>query len=345
MRQVRLHGPHDLRLEEVELPAPGRRDALIQVAAFGICGSDLHFVHQGGPGGPTPKPIPIGHEIAGIIAALGAEVSGLRVGQRVVVDPMIGGNNIGIGSDAGACAEYLLVRNACLHGAIHPIPDAMSFERAVLTEPLAVGRHALHVGTARPGDKVVVFGVGSIGLGMVASLHYLGVQDIVAVDVVQERLQRALDLGASAAINPARTGLRQALEPLFGSVRHPMTGQKNVACDLFLDAAGHAPLIAEAVAMAKSGARIVIVAAHKQPLQLDINQLMVKELVVRGSICYPTEFPEVLAMLGDDKVNLAPLVSHVFPVEEFDAAFEMAANARGSAKVIVRFDTASARPA
>ncbi|MDY0012593.1 MAG: zinc-binding dehydrogenase [Rhodocyclaceae bacterium] len=337
MRQVRLHGPHDLRLDEVELPPATERDVVVKVAAFGICGSDLHFVHQGGPGGPAKSPIPVGHEVAGVIAALGSEVAGLQVGQRVVVDPMKGGNNIGIGSDAGGCGEFLLVRNATLGGAIHPIPDAMSFQRAVLAEPLAVGRHAIHVGGAQPGDKVVVLGAGPIGLGMVASLHYLGVKDIVAVDVVEERLQRALALGASAVVNPARSDLKEELGALFGVVRHPMTGQKSVGADLFLDAAGFGPLIADAVGMARSGARIVIVAAHKQPLPLDMNQIMTKELVVRGSICYPTEFPDVLAMLGDDQVDLTALVSHVFPVEEFEAAFKTAADGKASAKVIVAF--------
>lgn len=338
MRQVRLHGPHDLRLEEVALPPVTDHDVVVKVAAFGICGSDLHFVHQGGPGGPAKSPVPIGHEVAGVIASLGAEVRGLEVGQRVVVDPMNGGNNIGIGSDAGGCGDYLLVRNARLGGAIHPIPDSMSFQRAVLVEPLAVGRHAIHVGGAQPGEKVVVLGAGPIGLGMVASLHYLGVKDIVAVDVVDERLQRALALGASAAINPARSTLKDELGRLFGIERHAMTGQKSVGADLYLDAAGFGPLIAEAVGMAKSGARIVIVAAHKQPLQLDLNQIMTKELVVRGSICYPTEFPEVLAMLGDERVDLAPLVSHIYPVEAFATAFKTAADGKVSAKVIVEFD-------
>jgi 2-desacetyl-2-hydroxyethyl bacteriochlorophyllide A dehydrogenase len=337
MRQLRLHGADDLRLDEVAVPTLKDHDVLVKVAAMGICGSDLHFIHAGGPGGPLGRPLPLGHEVAGEVAEFGTAVAGLRRGQRIVVDPMRGGNNIGIGSDAGGGADYLLVRNAGLHGALHPIPDAMAYERAVLAEPLAVGRHAINQAGFRDGEPAVVFGAGPIGLGMVASLRYLGARQIAVVDIVDERLDRAAALGATMTINTRRQKLKDTLTEAFGTLRHPMTGRRSVDCGLYLDAAGVAPLVAEAVSLAPPGGRIILVAAQTAPLPLDVAQVMSKELVVRGSLCYPTEFPEVLAMLADPAVDLSALISHVLPVDHYAEAFRVARTPAESAKVVLRF--------
>lgn len=337
MKQVRLYGINDLRVDEIDRPTPGPADVLVKVATFGICGSDLHFARRGGlMGGPSGKPIAIGHEVAGIVADIGDAVTDIRIGERVAINPMHGGNFIGVGSDAGAFAEYVLVRNATRGGAIHPLPDGMDFARAVLAEPLAVGMHALYEGEAKADDCVVVLGMGPIGLGVVASLRHRGVSNIVAVDVVAERLERARQLGARYTVNPAQTNLREELARMLGIVRHPMTGRKAVAADLFIDTAGVGALLADVVAMARSRARIVIVAEHKGPVTLDMVEVMTKELVLRGSFCYPDEFAATLDMIERGGIDWAPLVSHVFSFEQFASAFATAQDARQSAKVVVR---------
>ncbi|MES2258517.1 MAG: zinc-binding dehydrogenase [Pseudomonadota bacterium] len=337
MKQVRLYGLQDLRIDHVARPTPGPRDIVVKVAAFGICGSDLNFAATGYVGRPTGQAVPLGHELAGTIAEVGAEVDLLKVGQRVVVHPMKDGNRIGTGDpDHGGFAEYLLVREAKLGVSIFPIADDLPFERAVLTEPIAVGVHGLNLGQQQPGERAVVFGAGPIGLGVVSALKHRGVRQVVAVDVIEERLERAAQLGAALTINPAKADVRAELEKFFGTVPRVVSGEPLVDCELYVDCAGHGPLLQQAVVMAKDGARIVVLARHKDVVPLDVVHLMTKELQLSGSLSYPTEFAEVLGMLDDKSVDLEAMVSHVFEFDEFPAAFKMAQDARQSAKVIVR---------
>ncbi|MES2898964.1 MAG: zinc-binding dehydrogenase [Pseudomonadota bacterium] len=337
MKQVRMYGLQDLRIDEVPHPVLGPRDIIVKVAAFGICGSDLNFAATGYIGKPTGQSVPLGHELAGTIAEVGDQVSGMQVGQRIVVHPMKDGNRIGTGDpELGGFAEYLLVREAKLGDSVFPIADALPFERAVLTEPIAVGWHGLNLGKVKAGERAVVFGAGPIGLGVVSALKHRGVKDIAVIDVIDERLQRAAQLGATLTVNSMKAAVRAELERHFGTVPRVVSGEALVDCDIYVDCAGHGPLLQECVVMARDGARIVILATHKDLVPLDIKQLMTKELTLSGSLSYPTEFAEVIGMLDDQSVDLAPMVSHVFEFDQFPEAFKMAQNARQSAKVIVR---------
>ncbi|MCW8158409.1 alcohol dehydrogenase [Stutzerimonas stutzeri] len=336
MKQIRMYGPQDLRIDDVPRPVAGPRDVVVKVAMFGICGSDLAFARDGYIGRPTGQAIPLGHELAGTVFEVGSEVSGIRSGQRVVIHPMKSGNRIGTGDpEHGGFAEYLLVREAVLGDSIFPIDDSLSFDRAVLTEPIAVGMHGLNLGDVQAGDHAVVFGAGPIGLGAIAALKYRGAARVVAIDVVEERLERARQLGADLTINPAKEDVRATLEERLGTVKSMLTGLPLVDAGLYVDCAGHAPLLQQAVEMAKEGARIVILAKHKTPVSMDMVQVMSKELTVRGSLSYPTEFSEVIAMLGDTGLDMGPMVSHMFPFEQFEQAFATAQNAQQSAKVLV----------
>ncbi|RJF91679.1 zinc-dependent alcohol dehydrogenase [Noviherbaspirillum saxi] len=337
MKQVRLYGQNDLRIDEVSRPTAGPRDVIVKVAAFGICGSDLNFAHVGYVGRPTGAAVPLGHELAGTIAEIGSDVQDIKVGQRVVVHPMKEGNRIGTGDpDHGGFAEFLLVREAKVGDSIFPIADDLPFERAVLTEPIAVGMHGLNLGEIKKGDRAVVLGAGPIGLGAISALKYRGAKKIVAVDVVEERLERARKLGADFTINPAKADVRAELEKYYGTVPRIVSGEPLIDCELYVDCAGHGPLLQQTVVMAKDAARIVILARHKDVVPLDVVHLMTKELTVRGALSYPTEFREVLDMLSDKLVDIDPMVSHVYDFDQFDQAFKIAQDPKQSAKVIVR---------
>ena len=147
MLQVRIHGPDDVRLDDVPEPEPGPRDVVLRVASCGICGSDLGYVRLGGVAGPTREPMPLGHELAGFIEAVGSEVRGFEPGERVALDPNgpKGAATIGNGAGEGGFAPLLLVRDAVGEGQparLHKLPDGMSFEIAALAEPLGVGTSA-----------------------------------------------------------------------------------------------------------------------------------------------------------------------------------------------------------
>ena len=158
MKRVELHGPEDVRLVEIAEPAPGPRDAVVRVEACGICGSDLGYIKIGGLAGPSGEPMPLGHELAGVVESVGAEVTGVAAGTRVAVNPLGGGVSIGNGGTEGGFAPRLLVRNAADGKSLFEIPDSMPFEVGALAEPLGVGMNAVDKTGARPGEKVVALG-------------------------------------------------------------------------------------------------------------------------------------------------------------------------------------------
>ena len=236
MRVVNIHGVDDVRLDPVAAPAPGSKDVVVQVKACGICGSDLTYIKIGGihrrPGGVTP----IGHEAAGEVISVGADVKGVAVGQRVVINPMMTSSYVGSGGPEGAFTEELLIRDARVGESLLPIPEDLPYDVAALTEPLAVALHGVNRAEVKSGDKVVVFGCGPIGLSMVLWLIDRGVTDVVALDLSAERLERAKALGARAIINPAKEDVRARLLELHGSAR--VFSRESVGTDAYIDAAG-----------------------------------------------------------------------------------------------------------
>jgi len=199
-----VHGPGDVRVDDVREPEPGPRDAVVRVAACGICGSDLSYIRLGGLAGPTGTPMCLGHEMAGVADWIGREVRGIAVGDRVVVHPgddEIG--RIGNGGAEGGLTPLLLVREAARAGRLFRVPDPIGFEIAALAEPLAVGMRAVDQADVAAGESVAVFGCGPIGLAAVATLVDRGIDRVVAVEPSATRRELALVLGAQAALDPA----------------------------------------------------------------------------------------------------------------------------------------------
>jgi (R,R)-butanediol dehydrogenase / meso-butanediol dehydrogenase / diacetyl reductase len=196
--------------------------------------------------------------------------------------------------------------------------------------------HGVNRAQVEAQHKVVVFGAGAIGLGAVVGLRRRGVSDIVAVDISPQRLDLARQLGARATINPREQDLRAELGREHGT--SSLFGWPVVNTDVFIDAAGAAEPLQQAVGMARTGARFVIVALHKHPVPLDLVQVMAKELVITGSIAYPKdEFAEVLAMLSSGAVDVRPMISHHLSFEEFPKAFATAQDTARALKVMVEF--------
>jgi (R,R)-butanediol dehydrogenase / meso-butanediol dehydrogenase / diacetyl reductase len=334
MKAVIIHGPGDVRIDEVALPQVGDDDVLIKLAACGICGSDLTYAKLGGVAGPA-GPMPLGHEFAGTIEAVGTRVSHYQPGQRVVANPYP--QDIGNGGPTGAFADFLLVRGVQADPSlVMPIPDHLSFAQAALAEPLAVSLHGVNRGQVGVGERVVVFGAGPIGLGMVVALKHRGVTDIVVVDYSALRLERALALGARAVINPAEAEVAARLAELHG--QHMHFGQPVVGTDVYLDAAGAAAVIPSILAMCQQNARLVITAVYSAPVALDLRQVLAKELNITAAMGYPTEFPEVIALLSQGRLNVEPMISHHCSFADFPAAFQLAHDPTTTAKVMITFD-------
>jgi (R,R)-butanediol dehydrogenase/meso-butanediol dehydrogenase/diacetyl reductase len=338
MRVLNIHGVDDVRLDPIDPPRPGQKDVVIKVKACGVCGSDLSYIKVGGihrkPGGVTP----IGHEAAGEVIVVGSDVTGVSVGQRVVINPMMTPSYIGSGGPEGAFTEELLVRDARVGDSLLPIPDGLPYEVAALTEPLAVALHGVNRARVKAGDKVVVFGCGPIGLGMIVWLIDRGVTNVVALDLSAERLERARSLGARAAINPAVENVRSRLLELHGSAR--VFSRECVGTDAYIDAAGAPSIISDVIGMAKYQSRLVVTAAYMKPVEINLGTMLTTEMTITTAVGYPTEMPEVISALPRLREKVSSMISHRFPFEQVIDAFAIAGTP-ASAKVMVQFDGAA----
>jgi len=331
MKRAQIHGPGDVRLDEVATPEPGPRDVVVRVEACGICGSDLGYVKLGGLAGPTQEPMPLGHELAGVIETLGAEVEGPAPGTRVVVHPTAGGNMIGNGGKEGAFAPHLLVRGAADGGRLFEIPAGLPADVAALAEPLGVGMNAVDQSEAAAGEKVVVFGAGPIGLAATAVLADRGVDDVIVVDLSETRLDLAAKLGARETLQPERDDVWKRIRELHGT--SPVMGAPMAGSDAYIECSGAARVIGEILGNAKAKARLSVVALHRQEVPVSFLLVMIKELTIRGAMEYPERFEAMLELL--ERRDLSAMISHRFPLERFDEAFATAQDPQAGGKVIV----------
>jgi 2-desacetyl-2-hydroxyethyl bacteriochlorophyllide A dehydrogenase len=339
MRVLNIHGVGDVRLDPREPPAAGDNDVVVRVKACGICGSDLTYIKLGGilrqEGGVTP----IGHEFAGEVAQVGKAVRGVSVGQRVVVNPMQTSTFIGSGGPEGGFTEEVLVGDVKVGDTLMPIPDDLPFEVAALTEPLAVALHGVNRAQVKPGDKVVVFGCGPIGLGMVLWLADRGVKDVVALDLAPERLARATALGAKGVVNPATENVRQRLIELLGETK--VFGRQAVDVDAWIDAAGAPNILNDVIGMSKAHAKLVVTAAYMKPVEINLGAMLTTEMSITTAVGYPDEMLEVVAALPRLKAKAASLISHRYRFDEVIEALDMAGTPQ-SAKVMIHFEGAGA---
>ena len=331
MHVLNIHDVDDVRLDAYEVPEPGKKDVIVKVKACGICGSDLSYIKMGGimrkPDGVTA----LGHEAAGEILHVGEEVEGVSVGQRVIINPMQTPSFIGSGGPEGAFTEQLLVREARLGDSLLPIPEGIPYDVAALTEPLAVALHGVNRSQAKAGENLVVFGCGPIGLGMVLWLVDKGV-NVVALDLAPERRERALALGAQAALDPTKVDLKAALTKLHGATR--TLTRDAVGTDAFIDAAGAPNILNDVIGMAKMHARLVITAAYMKPVEISLGAMLTTEMTITTAMGYPDEMPEVIAAMPRLKEKLQSMISHHYPLQDIIEALKVAATPQ-SAKVMI----------
>lgn len=330
MKLARIHGPGDVRLDEVPEPEAGPDDVILEVGACGICGSDVGYIKLGGLAGPTGDPMPLGHELAGVVEAVGAEVEGFAPGTRVVVNPLAGGNSIGNGAPQGGFAPYLLVPNAAAGGALFEVPDEIPLDVAALAEPIGVGMNAVDQSGAQPGEKVVVFGAGPVGLTSVASLKHRGVDDIISVDLSVRRLELASALGAKETLDAGKVDVWEQLRQLTGT--ESLYGMPCAGADAYIEASG-APIIPEIIANAKPNARISVVALHRNEVPVNFMLVMMKQLHIVGAMDYPDDYTRTLELIASRDVR--PMLTHHFPLARFHDALEVARDPSAGGKIMI----------
>jgi 2-desacetyl-2-hydroxyethyl bacteriochlorophyllide A dehydrogenase len=343
MKSVQTAGVGAVEVVEVARPAPGPTDALVRVRACGICGTDTTFLHMGGfpknaQLGGEMRPIVLGHEAAGEVVEVGAEVTDLKAGDRVVVNPQSGNSGIiGCGGAQGGMNEYLLLEDVVVGKSVATFPDTVPFDVASLNEPMAVALHAVNRSQAKPTDKVIVFGAGPIGLGATIWLKLRGVEHVVVADVIPERLAKALEVGADAVIDSGTEDVTARLKELHGTGANAL-GQPAAGTDVYLDAAGVPAVINTAIASAKWHAKLVMVAVQKPSDKLNLGGMLRSELTLIASQGYPTEIFEVTPQLVEHHERFAKIISHRVSYAEVDRAFELALTPGAADKVVVTLD-------
>ena len=342
MRAIVIHAAQDLRVEHREAERVGPGEVAVRIEAGGICGSDLHYFQHGGFGAiRVREPMILGHEIAGTVAELGAGVEGLRVGDRVAVNPS---------RPCRHCRFCLRgLPNQCLHmrfyGSAMPMPhiqggfrerlvcDAVqcrpakraSTSELALAEPLAVALHAVSRAGPVLGRRVLVTGCGPIGALVVVAARYAGAAEIVVTDVVDEPLAIGMRLGADRAVNIASDP--EALRA--DSVDKGQFG-------IMLECSGNERALRAGLDVVEPRGTIVQVGIGSD-ISLAQNIVVAKELSIVGSFRFHDEFAQAVTLIDEGRVDLAPMVTARFDADDAVEAFTLAADRRRAMKVQLTF--------
>jgi len=323
-------------------PDPGPGEVLVRIRAVGICGSDMHLYSEGGvAGSPARYPMVLGHEPGGEIAAVGPGVESLKEGVRVAVEPAIlrrpcelaregrrhlSENIVFMGGVQipGALREYAVVpEQNCI-----PAPEDLSLIDAAFVEPVAVLLHSIELAELRLGETVAVTGAGPIGLLAVALAKRAGASRIVVTDRVPHRLQKALELGADAAVDVSKDSPKEAVRDLMGLGAH-----------VVFDAAGKPESINDGLRCLRPGGRMVIIGIPSQtPVGVDLWQAMGKEATIRVQKRSNGNDEAAMQLIREGAVRSDWIVTHRVPFEQGHRAFEMMANySDGVIKPVVEF--------
>jgi len=340
MKAAVLHAAHDLRVEDVPVPAIGPEDALIRVRACGICASDVHYLVHGRIGRYVVEaPMIVGHELAGDVVAVGAAVTGLAVGTRVAVEPgvscgrcrMCKAGRYNLCPDVvfyatppvqGAMSEYAVIRADFAH----PIPDHVSYEQGALCEPISVGIHCCDLTDVRPGDSVVILGAGPIGLTAIVAARQRGAGLVIISDVYPARLEVARGLGALAVDVGSEDIAALVMERTDGA-----------GVDALFDTSGVRSVIEAAPDLMRRGGAIAVVGLPADDsVTYRMLKIVDKELSLHGVFRYANTYPAAVALVASGQYRVDSVVTHRFPIDDVVLAFDTALNAKDHAiKVMV----------
>lgn len=316
-----------VELTERPIPVPKDNEVLVRVEYVGVCGSDLHYYEAGGIGANVVKPpFVLGHEAGGTVVEVGAQVTGLKVGDRVALEPgkTCGHCEFCRTGRYNLCPDVIFFATPPIDGVFQDyvaheadlcfkIPDNMDTMEAALIEPLAVGFHAARQGNAQVGQTAVVTGSGCIGLVSMMALKAMGVTRIIAVDVMEKRLQKALELGATDIVNGREKD----------TVEEIMRLTDGKGADLVIETAGTEITTRQAIHFTKRGATIVLVGySASGELTLPMSLALDKELTFKTVFRYRHIYPLAIEAVASGRVNLKGIVTNVFSLNDIQEAMD-----------------------
>ena len=331
-----------LELKDVDPPKIGPHDVLVRVAACGICGSDIHG-YDGSSGRRVP-PIIMGHEAAGTIVEVGSAVDRVQVGDRVTFDSTVscgkcdacrrGDVNLCVGRRVlgvscadyrqnGAFAEYVAVPQHILY----PLPRELPFEHAALIEPVSVAVHAVDRVNVMHGDRAVVVGSGMIGLFVIQALCVAGCREVIAIDLDEQRLEIADELGATRTVNSSQTDAVAAVMELT----------RGEGANVSVEVVGNAAALSTAIACTSRGGSIGLIGNLAPDVPFPLQTVVTRELTLVGNCASAGEYPRAIDLVARGEIRVKPLINAVVPLAEGPGWFErLYAREPGLMKVILR---------
>jgi (R,R)-butanediol dehydrogenase / meso-butanediol dehydrogenase / diacetyl reductase len=321
------HGQKDVRYEDFSLRDElGPREVRLKVKFAGLCHTDfneyLHgplFVAQN-PHSRTGRSIPlvIGHEFSGEVVEIGAEVWRIRVGDRVAVNAVDSCGEcifcrrgtpalctsvayIGFARDGGF-GEFAIIPERCCHS----LGPKISFQAGAVVEPLAVALHAVRQAKMRIGSTAAIVGAGAVGLCVLQALRATGVRSVFVIETISAKESIATRLGAAAFLNPSDASFLQSIQQLTDGV----------GVDAAFECVGSAPALRTAVEVTSAGGAICVVGIFPGAFEFDLNSVLIHEKTIVTSLGYSDEFPTVIAMLADGRLEAEPLITHTISLAE-----------------------------
>ena len=338
MRALVYEGPWQMPLRQIEAPTAGATDVVVAVQAVGICGSDVHGF-MGTTGRRTP-PIVMGHEFCGVVESVGAQVQAYQVGDRVVVQPLLtcgtcancraGRPNIclnrsGLGiSLNGAYAEAVRVPQQMLYA----LPAEMAWEQGALVEPLAVAMHAVNLTPFALMDTVLIIGAGTIGLLALLWTRRRGAGTIIVSDRSAHRLEMARRLGADLVVNVAEQDPVEVVQAHTGGV----------GAHAVIEAVGVTAAVKQSLAAVRTGGHVTWIGNSQPEVELNMQQVVTRELTVRGAYCFNDEFGRSIeAIRRGDAFDVTTLIETIAPLEDGpELIHDLAEGSLESVKVILK---------
>lgn len=348
MKAIVCHAPADLRLDTLDAEELGPHQLAVRVAYGGICGSDLHYFRHGGFGSVRIKePMALGHEVSGIVSAVGRDVKTFVAGQRIAISPSrpcgqchfchkgqqnhcldmrFYGSAMRFPHVQGAFRESLVIDASQAYG----LSDSLSLSEAALAEPLSVGLHAIQRAGSVFGKQVLVTGCGPIGVLLVAGLRRAGAARIVATDIADKPLACARAMGADETIN---------------LITHP-EGLARFALnkgtfEVMFEASGNDKALSSGLDVVTPRGVIVSIGLGGDAT-LALNQIVSKELELRGTFRFHEEFAVAVRFLNEGLINGKPVISHVIDFDQAVHAFELASDKSQAMKVQINFGAENA---
>lgn len=326
-----MNGIGKMGFEKREIPKVADNEVLIKLEYVGICGSDLHYYETGRIGDYIVKPpFVLGHEPGGTVVEVGKDVKHLKTGDRVALEPgkTCGKCEFCRTGRYNLCPDVIFFATPPVDGVFqeyvaheadlcYKLPDNVSTLEGALIEPLAVGLHAANQGGAHAGDIAVVTGAGCIGLVSMMALKAMGVSKVYVVDVMQNRLEKAMELGATGVINAKENDV----------VKKVMELTDNRGCDLAIETAGTEITTRQAIHMAKKGSNIVLVGYSKTgEMNLPMSLALDKELAFKTVFRYRHIYPMAIDAVADGRINLKGIVTNIFEFDDIQNAMDFSIN-------------------